>query len=261
MNSIEMIESKAAPWGAPLSVLVCQSSSHLVETTSRLWWTVKHQWVYLRPAANGIEQKRSLGEFFDWYNLRRPHQALGWPTPDEAYLNQYDGCDGTGRLTPCRGGAVDLWTVGCADPRLTAPARSPMDKPGKRHAFPPPCPPLGGCPQASQHPQQDRMNLISGKDQTSSQLPALSLFLPGTCPNTRHRCTQPFRSDAAHHELTVDPLEICAEPRLRRGRAAKRDQTAALGMRKLPQVRAVQDSADLSAAGGAMPAGLRRPAT
>jgi Domain of Unknown Function (DUF1259) len=30
-----------------------------------------HEWVYLRPAANGIEQKRSLAEFFDWYNLRR----------------------------------------------------------------------------------------------------------------------------------------------------------------------------------------------
>src|SRR5580704_5196052 len=54
----------------------------------RLWWTVKHEWVYLRPAANGIEQKRSLGEFLDWYNLRRPHQALGWRTPDEAYLGQ-----------------------------------------------------------------------------------------------------------------------------------------------------------------------------
>ena len=26
----------------------------------RLWWTVKHEWVYLRPAADGIEQKRSL---------------------------------------------------------------------------------------------------------------------------------------------------------------------------------------------------------
>jgi putative transposase len=36
----------------------------------RLWWTVKHEWVYLRPAANGIEQKRSLAEFFDWYNFR-----------------------------------------------------------------------------------------------------------------------------------------------------------------------------------------------
>src|SRR5271170_3968545 len=54
----------------------------------RLWWTVKHEWVYLRPAANGIEQKRSLAEFFDWYNLRQPHQALSWRTPDEAYLGQ-----------------------------------------------------------------------------------------------------------------------------------------------------------------------------
>ena len=39
----------------------------------RLWWTVKHEWVYLRPAANGIEQKRSLGEFFDWYNRASEH--------------------------------------------------------------------------------------------------------------------------------------------------------------------------------------------
>lgn len=52
----------------------------------RLWWTVKHEWVYLRPAATGIEQKRSLSEFFDWYNRQRPHQALGWQTPDEAYF-------------------------------------------------------------------------------------------------------------------------------------------------------------------------------
>jgi putative transposase len=52
----------------------------------RLWWTVKHEWVYLRPAANGLEQRRSLAEFFDWYNHRRPHQALDWKTPDEAYF-------------------------------------------------------------------------------------------------------------------------------------------------------------------------------
>src|SRR5580692_4262470 len=36
-------------------------------------------------------------------------------------------------------------------------------------------------------PQRDRMNLISGKGETSSRLPAFSLFLPGTCPNTRDR--------------------------------------------------------------------------
>jgi putative transposase len=42
----------------------------------RLWWTVKHEWVYLRPAADGIEQKRSLGEFFDWYNPASLHPSL-----------------------------------------------------------------------------------------------------------------------------------------------------------------------------------------
>lgn len=53
----------------------------------RLWWTVKHEWVYLRPAVNGIEQKRSLTKCFDWYNCRRPHQSLEWKTPDEAYFS------------------------------------------------------------------------------------------------------------------------------------------------------------------------------
>ena len=47
---------------------------------------------------------------------------------------------------------MNLWTVGCADPRLTAQARSPMDKLGKTPCVSPPCPQVGGCPQASQHP-------------------------------------------------------------------------------------------------------------
>src|ERR1700719_3257694 len=36
-------------------------------------------------------------------------------------------------------------------------------------------------------PQQDRMNLISGKGETSSRLPAFSLLLTGSCPNYRER--------------------------------------------------------------------------
>jgi len=52
----------------------------------RLWWTVKHEWVYLRPAENAREQRQSLVDCFDWYNRRRPHQSLAWATPDEAYF-------------------------------------------------------------------------------------------------------------------------------------------------------------------------------
>src|SRR5882757_2453730 len=40
-------------------------------------------------------------------------------------------------------------------------------------------------------PQQDRMNLISANGQTSSRLPAFSLFLPGSCPNNRTVAEQP----------------------------------------------------------------------
>jgi hypothetical protein len=36
-------------------------------------------------------------------------------------------------------------------------------------------------------PQQDGINLISGNGETSSRLPAFSLFLPGSCPNNRDR--------------------------------------------------------------------------
>lgn len=52
----------------------------------RLWWTIKHEWVYQRPCNNGIEQQRSLAQCFDWYNRRRPHQSLNWKTPDEVYF-------------------------------------------------------------------------------------------------------------------------------------------------------------------------------
>src|SRR2546429_7124320 len=60
---------------------------------------------------------------------------------------------------------------------------------GKRNAFPPPCPQVGGCPQASQYATTTRDDFISGNDQTSSRLPAFSLFLPGSCPNNRDRRT------------------------------------------------------------------------
>ena len=86
---------------------------------------------------------------------------------------------------------MNLWTVGCADPRLTAPARSPMDKPGKTPCVSPTLPTGRRLPTSFTAPRNNTgMNLIPGNGETSSRLPAFSLFLPGSCPNNRDRRKQ-----------------------------------------------------------------------
>lgn len=62
----------------------------------RLWWTVKREWVYLRPCENGVEQKKSLAARFDWYNRHRPHQSLSWQTLDQTYMAQRFACEPVG---------------------------------------------------------------------------------------------------------------------------------------------------------------------
>ena len=68
-------------------------------------------------------------------------------------------------------------------------------------------------------PQQDRMNLISGNGETSSRLPAFSLFLPGTCPNTRDRRSPRHAGAAPPRQLggvaadaqAPEEARVCAE--------------------------------------------------
>src|SRR4051794_31403420 len=63
--------------------------------------------------------------------------------------------------------------------------------------------------------QQHEMKLISGNGETSSRLPAFSLFLPGTCPNNRDR-----RSARTSHVRALPPIMY--------GTAWKEDRTQAL---------------------------------
>ena len=52
----------------------------------RLWRTVKYEEVYLRDYADLAEARQSLKAYFRFYNEERPHQALGYRTPAEAYF-------------------------------------------------------------------------------------------------------------------------------------------------------------------------------
>ncbi len=51
----------------------------------RLWRSVKYEEVYTRAYDDVAEAKRSLGNYFMFYNAERRHQSLNRMTPDEVY--------------------------------------------------------------------------------------------------------------------------------------------------------------------------------
>src|SRR5882724_10094827 len=86
-----------------------------------------------------------------------------------------------------------------------------MDKPGKTLRVSPTLPTGRRLPTSFTAPsQQHGMNLISGNDQTSSRLPAFSLFFPGSCPNNRDRRRSPLNANTALRRLNLNartPME------------------------------------------------------
>ena len=54
----------------------------------RLWWSVKHQFLYLWTFENGLDLRKGLKKWFKFYNQERSHQALAELTPDEVYFKR-----------------------------------------------------------------------------------------------------------------------------------------------------------------------------
>lgn len=54
--------------------------------TERLWRSVKYEEVYMREYRSPREAREGLRRYFEFYNNRRPHQALGYRTPAEVYF-------------------------------------------------------------------------------------------------------------------------------------------------------------------------------
>jgi putative transposase len=52
----------------------------------RLWRSVKYEDLYLHAYETVREVQVALARYFSFYNARRPHQSLGYRTPDEAYF-------------------------------------------------------------------------------------------------------------------------------------------------------------------------------
>ena len=51
----------------------------------RLWRSIKYEDIYLRGYEHGLELRRGVGNWFGDYNGYRPHEALGYATPEGVY--------------------------------------------------------------------------------------------------------------------------------------------------------------------------------
>ena len=51
----------------------------------RLWRTVKYELLYTRAFSDLKEVRKSLTQWFNWYNQERSHQGLDNQTPNEVY--------------------------------------------------------------------------------------------------------------------------------------------------------------------------------
>ena len=56
--------------------------------TERLWRTVKYEEVYLHDYISPRDARQHLAHYFDFYNYRRLHQALGYLTPAQVYFGK-----------------------------------------------------------------------------------------------------------------------------------------------------------------------------
>lgn len=51
----------------------------------RLWRSLKYEEVYLHAYGTPEEARDGIGRYLDFYNHKRPHQSLGYQTPDAFY--------------------------------------------------------------------------------------------------------------------------------------------------------------------------------
>lgn len=54
----------------------------------RLWRSLKYEEVYLKAYDSVAEAREGIAKWIEYYNYERPHQALDYRTPWEAYMNQ-----------------------------------------------------------------------------------------------------------------------------------------------------------------------------
>jgi len=74
---------------SPTGLSNCRSTDNIF--VERLWRNVKHEDVYLKGYGSMVELTLGLTKYFAFYNGERPHQSLGYETPDTVYRTALGG--------------------------------------------------------------------------------------------------------------------------------------------------------------------------
>ena len=53
--------------------------------TERFWRSLKYEEVYLNDYVTPRQTRQSISDYLEYYNERRPHQALNYQTPATVY--------------------------------------------------------------------------------------------------------------------------------------------------------------------------------
>jgi putative transposase len=60
----------------------------------RLWRSLKYEDIYIHDYEDPRSLRQGMQNYFDRYNFKRPHQALGYATPAEVYFGKVVGVTG-----------------------------------------------------------------------------------------------------------------------------------------------------------------------
>ena len=71
--------------GPGFSLYSCRVTDNIF--IERLWWTIKHHYLYLHAFNSGSELRRGLSRWVRYYNKERGHSSLDDRTPDEVYYD------------------------------------------------------------------------------------------------------------------------------------------------------------------------------
>ncbi len=58
--------------------------------TERLWRTLKQECIYINEFETPREARQGIRDYLEFYNWRRPHQALGYKTPAEVHYGKVE---------------------------------------------------------------------------------------------------------------------------------------------------------------------------